>query len=257
MRWYVIKKSSSDELYHHGVQGQIWGIKNGPPYPVGSNNPSNLVDRNNISKIKKYKMAIIGEIHDRKMISYYDKLLSEKKPEYFICEFADTDRCYNRKQLKDRMDNATDGKPGNVGADYQYNYWAYNLAYKHNCKLIGCNPTGLHKGNFDRMHDEDAFREDYMLKTLKEFEGKNCVVQLGDHHLRSIPISKSFLKYTGDTVDDRGVVSDLTVDNASPIWEYFKNKKDTCICREDNEYKNEVYYEKSLRHYNERVKAQK
>lgn len=25
-----------DWLAHHGVQGQKWGVKNGPPYPIGS-----------------------------------------------------------------------------------------------------------------------------------------------------------------------------------------------------------------------------
>lgn len=24
-------------LYHHGVKGQKWGVKNGPPYPIGEN----------------------------------------------------------------------------------------------------------------------------------------------------------------------------------------------------------------------------
>jgi 2-phosphoglycerate kinase len=94
------------------------------------------------------------------------------------------------------------------------------------------------------MHDEDAAREKYMLDVLKEFQGKNAVVQLGDHHLRSIPISKGFLEYTGDTEDDRGIVSDLTVDNASPVWEYFANRKDTCISRVPDEYKTELAYAK-------------
>lgn len=26
----------NNELYHHGVEGQKWGVKNGPPYPLGS-----------------------------------------------------------------------------------------------------------------------------------------------------------------------------------------------------------------------------
>lgn len=30
----IVKKLSSNELYHHGVQGQKWGVRNGPPYPI-------------------------------------------------------------------------------------------------------------------------------------------------------------------------------------------------------------------------------
>lgn len=250
-----------DYIAHHGILGQKWGVRRFQPYPKGYTGkgnfvgeysiPNNLVDRNDFKKMKKYPMVIIGEIHNRDMIKYYDKLLSEKKPEYFICEFADMDRCYNKKQLKERMDNATNGSFEGGGADYQYNYWVYDLAYKHNCKLIGCNRTDYDKQ--ERMHDEDAIREKYMLDTLKEFKGKNAVVQLGDHHLRSIPMDKGFLKYTGDTKDDRGIVSDLTVDNASPVWEYFSNRKDTCISRVNDEYKNELDYMNSIKHSDDEI----
>jgi hypothetical protein len=35
--WYVIRE---DELYHHGIKGQKWGVRHGPPYPLksGGNN---------------------------------------------------------------------------------------------------------------------------------------------------------------------------------------------------------------------------
>ena len=29
-----------DELYHHGIEGQKWGIRNGPPYPLGTDQMS-------------------------------------------------------------------------------------------------------------------------------------------------------------------------------------------------------------------------
>ncbi len=34
---YTSMYSRNAELYHHGIQGQKWGITNGPPYPLDSN----------------------------------------------------------------------------------------------------------------------------------------------------------------------------------------------------------------------------
>lgn len=33
---YSAMYSRNAELYHHGIQGQKWGVRNGPPYPLGS-----------------------------------------------------------------------------------------------------------------------------------------------------------------------------------------------------------------------------
>lgn len=30
----IIKHITNDELYHHGVKGQKWGVRHGPPYPI-------------------------------------------------------------------------------------------------------------------------------------------------------------------------------------------------------------------------------
>lgn len=35
----------TDSLYHHGVKGQKWGIKNGPPYPIEKGYSKSLVDK--------------------------------------------------------------------------------------------------------------------------------------------------------------------------------------------------------------------
>lgn len=51
---YVIRPTNSD-LQHHGILGQKWGQKNGPPYPLGASNHSAAEKkagwRNSISKV--------------------------------------------------------------------------------------------------------------------------------------------------------------------------------------------------------------
>lgn len=34
------KLVSNDELYHHGIFGQRWGVRNGPPYPLDNEDHS-------------------------------------------------------------------------------------------------------------------------------------------------------------------------------------------------------------------------
>lgn len=49
----VITKPSLDELYHHGVQGMKWGVRNGPPYPLDSSISTGKRLKNTGSKSKK------------------------------------------------------------------------------------------------------------------------------------------------------------------------------------------------------------
>lgn len=237
--WKVVRNDNEWKTY--AIEGSL---KKSTNEAVINNNEFKILEKDKAS-LKNYNMIIIGEIHSRSMIPIYDKLLTDFKPEYFICEFADQDECLNDKELKDRMDHATDGSYElKNGADYQYNYWCYELALKHHCKLIGCNP--LSDTKFSNMDAEDKFREAYMLKVIKKYEHKRCIVQLGDHHLRSIPITSEFIKFCGDeNKDDRGIVNDIRTSNASPVFEYFKDKNNVLIVRVYNEYKNESDFMKS------------
>lgn len=193
----------------------------------------NVTTDYNLSRFGNANMIIVGEMHNRKMIEVWDNLLTKFKPEYWICEFADMDECLDDETLKDRIEHATNGSYDGKGADYQYNYWVYELALKHHVKLIGCNPIGK---KFKTLDEEFKFREPYMLNTIKKYDKKRCLVQLGDGHLRSIPWSKELQDFSGNYKDDRGIVSDITVSFASPIWEYYHNKSGVKIIRWKHDY---------------------
>lgn len=62
----VVKRIKSDELYHHGVKGQRWGVRKGPPYPLtkvsrGSEDTSNEIYK---SLSKKEKQLVMGQQED-------------------------------------------------------------------------------------------------------------------------------------------------------------------------------------------------
>lgn len=40
MSWAIIKYSAKDYIAHHGILGQKHGVRNGPPYPLGSGDHS-------------------------------------------------------------------------------------------------------------------------------------------------------------------------------------------------------------------------
>ena len=40
------------ELYHHGVQGQHWGVRNGPPYPINKSNDTVFISGSSKTQFK-------------------------------------------------------------------------------------------------------------------------------------------------------------------------------------------------------------
>lgn len=53
MRFYTATPDYyNDYICHHGVKGQQWGVRNGPPYPIKENKASNRIHINEGSKKK-------------------------------------------------------------------------------------------------------------------------------------------------------------------------------------------------------------
>lgn len=64
---YKAMEPYADELYHHGIRGQKWGVRNGPPYPLKGDHYSH-------TKAKKYSKAIsFKDLHNKKHFDKYVK----------------------------------------------------------------------------------------------------------------------------------------------------------------------------------------
>lgn len=59
------------ELYHHGILGQKWGVKHGPPYPLGGGSYSES-EKKAIYKKRKQRNSIYNKKH-------FDEVLSKDK----------------------------------------------------------------------------------------------------------------------------------------------------------------------------------
>ena len=64
--------NSMSELYHHGIKGQEWGDRNGPPYPL---------DSNASVQAKKKKKSLITRIKNKKKGKQLQKAKAAKKAE--------------------------------------------------------------------------------------------------------------------------------------------------------------------------------
>lgn len=84
------------ELYHHGIYGQKWGVKNGPPYPLGSGDHSASEKKAGWRKsLKKsgLKKVIDNYKAHRKAVKDSDELIKEiRKPENDGRQFKDIQR---------------------------------------------------------------------------------------------------------------------------------------------------------------------
>lgn len=88
-----------DELCHHGVKGQKWGVRNGPPYPLERNDKSNIVEDDEINTNK-----VTLNIGEKKFTHY--ALDSQKSPDKAKA-FKDA-LGYTKDNYKDLIENIRD-----------------------------------------------------------------------------------------------------------------------------------------------------
>ncbi|MCC8160264.1 MAG: hypothetical protein LIO53_02935 [Oscillospiraceae bacterium] len=69
-----------NELYHHGIKGQRWGVQNGPPYPLNAKTANSLKTTANESlKIAKKVNNIQKTVHSSQAANVDLSNMSDKE----------------------------------------------------------------------------------------------------------------------------------------------------------------------------------
>ena len=89
-----------NELYHHGILGQKWGKKNGPPYPLDEKKHSSKEKKKAVKKdlneIKKSRNDLIKKL--KKVKGIHDDIAS--KLAYMMFVDVNVGKMYTDKRLK-------------------------------------------------------------------------------------------------------------------------------------------------------------
>lgn len=123
-----IYMSPASELYHHGIRGQKWGVRHGPPYPLEGGKAA--------KREKHYKpnkasiLATYNKRHTDKVISTKDKLTTlsynpdrTKNTDMFFAAYTTADKhqynaLFNKKIDQDLYD--ADGHKIGTGKYYKF-----------------------------------------------------------------------------------------------------------------------------------------
>lgn len=118
-----------EELMHHGIDGQKWGVKNGPPYPLDGGHKT--------SGKKKYRT---DKGYRRKNQN------GSKKRKVSQMSNKELERQINRKQLEQRYNELNDPKIRQKGMNAVRDYATLAAAVLTTAKLIETGQKILKKG---------------------------------------------------------------------------------------------------------------
>ena len=156
------RKIMNDVLSHHGILGQKWGKKNGPPYPLGGGDYSNL-ELNRVYKARKNKNSIYNKKHFDKVIEEKTKITTlsydknrTKNAQMFYAAYEKTDKHqYNTLFNKKIPQTLYDDDGNEIGTGEFYKYRINNIA-KTNIK-VASEDSGAEAFRQLYKHDRDFY----------------------------------------------------------------------------------------------------
>ena len=98
-----------NELYHHGVTGQKWGVRNGPPYPLYEGHRNNKAVR-----ASKAKYGFAAKVKERGLHTKFEKDMafkenrSIKKANKYSVKADKTNNERRKERLSDKAQSAKD-----------------------------------------------------------------------------------------------------------------------------------------------------
>ena len=136
MNYYIgLVPFSSDGLEHHGILGQKWGKRNGPPYPLKGGSYSRS-EKKKIYKERRNKNSIYNKKHFDKVISggtnlatlSYDRDRTKGADMYYAAYDKSDKHLYNALFNRKVPQDIYDEKGNNIGTGMFYKYRINNTA---------------------------------------------------------------------------------------------------------------------------------
>jgi hypothetical protein len=140
----------NDELYHHGILGQRWGIRNGPPYPL-SNQLKNKTPYK-VKELKNYK----GKLYFISQKDMADKTIMPRVPSNYFIKNGYEDSWTKRICFSDSIDGCLKGLSQN---NTNKNFYVYEGKLKPN--------QSVYKPNKGAVPDSEITGELWALEPTK------------------------------------------------------------------------------------------